>query len=119
MAGDERGGRSGGPELAEVEKVVVAVIRETEFEDLLANVVGEGAGSRGRELISGSGWGEGGVFVVAEAGDGVGVVVHADEDAVVGVGGAIAGEEAESREVAGLPATACSFSSHGGGGTQR
>lgn len=93
MVGYEGGGHSGGPQLTEMEKVVVAIVREAELEDLLADVVGEGARGGGRELVGGGGGGgEGRVFVVAEAGDGVGVVVDADEDAVVGVGGTVAGE---------------------------
>lgn len=92
MAGYEGGGHSGGPQLTEMEKVVVAIVGEAELEDLLADVVGEGARGGGRELVGGGGGGEGRVFVVAEAGDGVGVVVDADEDAVVGVGGTVAGE---------------------------
>lgn len=92
MAGYEGGGHSGGPQLAEMEKVVVAIVGEAELKDLLADVVGEGARGGGRELVGGGGGGEGRVFVVAEAGDGVGVVVDADEDAVVGVGGTVAGE---------------------------
>ena len=116
VAGDEGGGGSGRPELAEMEKVVVAVVGEAELEDLLADVVGEGAGGGGRELVGGSGGGEGRVFVAAEARDGVGVVVDADEDAVVGVGGTVAGEEAEGRELAALATAHCCFSCHGGGG---
>lgn len=120
MAGDEGGGGGGGPELAEMEKVVVAVVWEAELEDLLTDVVGERARGGGRELVGGSGGGEGRVFlVVAETGDGVGVVVHADEDAVIGVGGIVAGEEAEGREVAALAAAGCCFSCHGGGGGGR
>ena len=117
MAGDEGGGGSGGPELAEMEKVVVAVVGEAELEDLLADVVGEGAGGGGRELVGGSGGGERWVFLVTEAGDGVGVVVDTNEDAVVGVGGTVAREKAEGRELAGLAAAdCCCFSCHGGGG---
>lgn len=92
MAGYEGGGHSGGPQLAEMEKVVVAIVGEAELKDLLADVVGEGPRGGGRELVGGGGGREGRVFVVAEAGDGVGVVVDADEDAVVGVGGTVAGE---------------------------
>lgn len=92
MAGYEGGGHSGGPQLTEMEKVVVAIVGEAELKDLLADVVGEGARGGGRELVGGGGGREGRVFVVAEAGDGVGVVVDADEDAVVGVGGTVAGE---------------------------
>lgn len=92
MAGYEGGGNGGGPQLTEMEKVVVAIVWEAELKDLLADVVGEGGRCGGRELVDGGGGGEGMVFVVAEAGDGVRVVVDADEDAVVGVGGTVAGE---------------------------
>jgi hypothetical protein len=102
-----------------VGEVVVSVVREAELEDLAAEVFREGAGAGG--VVVGGIGSEVGVegALVAEAGDGVVVVVDADEDAFVGVGRAGAREEAERREVAGLPASASasfSSSSHGGGG---
>lgn len=97
-------------------EVVVAVVGEAELEDLAADVLREGPGGGVEVAGVGGGVGQGGVerVLVGEAGDGVLVVVDADEDAVVGVGGAGAREEAERREVAGL--APASSSSHGGGG---
>lgn len=97
-------------------EVVVAVVGEAELEDLAADVLREGPGGGVEVAGIGGGVGQGGVerVLVGEAGDGVLVVVDAHEDAVVGVGGAGAREEAERREVAGL--APASSSSHGGGG---
>jgi len=107
-----------------VGEVVVTIVWEAELEDLAANVFREGAGGGVEVGIArggvGQGWVEG--VLVGEPGDGVVVVVDAYEDAVVGVGGAGAREEAEGREVAGLAAAAVSSSSShivggdGGGG---
>lgn len=102
-------------------EVIVTIVWEAELEDLAADVFREGAGEGVEVAIAGGGVGQGWVegVLVGEPGDGVVVVVDADEDAVVGVGGAGAREEAEGREVAGLAAAASSSSSShicGGGG---
>lgn len=104
-------------------EVVVTIVREAELEDLAADVFREGAGGGVEVAVAGGGVGQGWVegVLVGEPGDGVVVVVDTYEDAVVGVGGAGAREEAEGREVAGLAAATSSSSSHvvggdGGGG---
>ena len=116
------GGGEGGAELAEVGEVVVPVVGEAELKDLAADVVGEhvpavfGGGGRGLIVASNGGGGREAAAVVGKAGDGVGVVVDADEDAVGGVGGAGARAEAERGEVAGLAVAASAHGGNGGGG---
>lgn len=110
-------------------EVVVAVVGEAELQDLSADVLGQGAsvvvgrrggGGGGRlAAVSTDGGGGRGGLVVGETGDGVGVVVDADEDAVGGVGGPRARAEAERGEVAGLAVTASAHGVCDGGGKGR
>jgi len=97
-----------------VGEVVVAVVGEAELQDLAADVLWQGAFAvvgRGFAVPSDGGAGRG-ALVVGEPGDGVGVVVDADEDAVGGVGGARARAEAERGEVAGLAVAASAHGVH-------
>lgn len=106
-------------------EVIVAVVGEAELQDLAADVLGQGGsavlargggGGGGLAAVSLDGGGGRGALVVGEPGDGVGVVVDADEDAVGGVGGPGARAEAERGEVAGLAVAASAHGVHDGGG---